>query len=214
MKFAVFAKHGKPTVDEAISYLKKKADVIVYQGNRGDKFPVVTETPDVLISYLSPWIIPAGLLAKTRRWNINFHPGPPEYPGIGCFNFAIYNNEKKYGVTAHLMEAKVDSGKIIGIKRFSLIPEDDVFSLSEKSYTAMLNLFYEVMDNILNKGKIATCKEGWKRKPYTRKELNELCRINTEMDEQEIRRRVRATKYPGMPGAYVELGGYKFEYHD
>ena len=44
---------------------------------------------------------------------INFHPGPPEFRGIGCANFALLKNSKYYGSTAHVMEAKVDSGPIL-----------------------------------------------------------------------------------------------------
>ena len=43
-----------------------------------------------------------------------------------------------------------------------------------------------------------------------RKELNALCEITPDMDEQEIKRRIRATSFPGMPGAYVILCGEKF----
>ena len=44
---------------------------------------------------------------------INFHPGPPEYRGIGCVNFAILNKEKYYGATAHRMSNKIDNGPIL-----------------------------------------------------------------------------------------------------
>ena len=34
-------------------------------------------------------------LDKIKVASINFHPGPPDYRGIGCANFAIINQEKK-----------------------------------------------------------------------------------------------------------------------
>lgn len=215
LKFAIFTKDAKPTVDEAIDYLEKKGEVTVYKGNRGDKFPEGVETlsQDILISYLSPWIIPSDVLRNTRLWNINFHPGPPEYPGIGCYNFALYNCENIYGVTAHLMEKKVDTGKIIGVKRFQLLHDDDALNISLKSYDAMLSLFYEVVDNILKLNRLPICDETWKRKPYTRQELEELCRIDPTMSEQEVKRRIRATTYPEMPGTYIKIHGYKFVYN-
>ena len=59
-------------------------------GRRGDGWPrdVDTWTGDFIISYLSPFILPKALLERAGRAAINFHPGPPEYPGIGCTNFA------------------------------------------------------------------------------------------------------------------------------
>ena len=80
---------------------------------------------DILISYISPWIIPPEVLNNTRMWNINFHPGSPEFPGIGCFNFAIFNSAEKFGATAHIMEPKVDTGKIIDVEYFSIDAEKE-----------------------------------------------------------------------------------------
>ena len=216
MKILLFTKSDKPMVKEVINYLREHFDNIkIYEGIRGEPFPkeAYDDTSDILISYLSPWIIPKEVLNKTKLWNINFHPGSPEYPGIGCFNFAIYNEDAQYGVTAHLMEEKVDTGKIIGVKKFALLPSDSVYSLSLKSYSYMLNLFFEIIDFILLNNDLPPCNEKWARKAYTRKELEELCKINLTMTKNEIQRRINATNYPNMPGAYIELFNYKFEYN-
>lgn len=215
MKISLFAKEGKPALRDVISYLKKHSEVAVYTGKRTDIFPVsaFNKSPDIVISYLSPWIIPEMVLKRTRLWNINFHPGPPEYPGIGCFNFAIYNGEKTYGVTSHIMDSKVDTGRIIGVKRFALIESDSLYDLSIKSYKNMLSLFFEIMDFILEKKRLPDCNEVWKREPFRRKDLEALCKIDSGATESEILRKIRATRYPDMPGAYIELHGNKFEYN-
>jgi len=92
-------------------------------GARGENFPENLHLwkGDYIFSYLSPWIIPQGLLERAKKGAINWHPGPPEYPGIGCTNFAVYNDEKVYGITCHYMVDKVDTGKIIEVKRFSFL---------------------------------------------------------------------------------------------
>ena len=61
-------------------------------GNRDDKFPEDIEwwKGDYIVSFLSPWVISNSLLNRAKKASINFHPAPPEYPGIGCTNFAIY----------------------------------------------------------------------------------------------------------------------------
>jgi len=215
MKVVLFTKTGKPTINEAINYLRRHFDeVIIYTGKRTEPLPAKAfdNTADVLISYISPWIIPRNIMNKTKRWNINFHPGPPEYPGIGCSNFAIYNGEKNYGVTAHLMDVRVDRGKIIGVRRFPLLETDSVYELTKKSYEHMLSLFYEVMGFFLEKDSLPSCDEHWQKLPYRRKELENLCKITKDMTREEIRKRIKATTYPGMPGAYINLYGYKFKY--
>ena len=47
---------------------------------------------DLIISYRSYFILNQKLINNSKF--INFHPGPPEYRGIGCTNFALLNNEK------------------------------------------------------------------------------------------------------------------------
>ncbi len=53
---------------------------------------------DYIISFLSRWVVPEEILKHARKAAINFHPASPEYPGIGCNNFALYENAKEYGV--------------------------------------------------------------------------------------------------------------------
>lgn len=216
MKASVFVKKNKPFVKEVIEYLKEHfKDICIYEGNNGDSLPkaAISTDPGLVISYLSPWIIPQEILSKANPGTINFHPGPPEYPGIGCFNFAIYNRETAYGVTAHKMKRRADRGEIVGVRRFPFRGSDSVYELSVKSYRHMLSLFYEVMDYIVKYNDFPVCQEQWKREPYKRRELEQLCKIETNMEKEEVARRIKATTYPNMQGAYLDIAGYKFEYN-
>lgn len=216
-KVAFYSKINKPDIKEIIAYLNQHfEEVFIFQSDSSSsKMPseAFEVEPDLLISYLSPWIIPDAILNKTRLFNINFHPGSPDYPGIGCFNFALYDMAKEYGITAHLMEKVVDSGKIVRVKKFPVLPSDTVHSLSLKSYSYMFNLFIELVDYIKQNNNLPPCSEVWKRKAYTRKELENLCKIDINMSTEEIDKRIRATYYPGMPSAYVEIQNHKFEYN-
>ena len=134
MKICFLTKIEKLGVKEAIAYTKKAVKNLdcldIYHGKPKDKIPekLFNTKYDLLISYISPWIIPEIVLLKTKKWNLNFHPGPPEYPGIGCFNFAIYDSVDQFGATAHIMEPKVDTGEIIGVERFSITKNETVES--------------------------------------------------------------------------------------
>jgi len=188
-------------------------DAVILDGETGDQLPEMLKTweGDYIVSFLSPWIIPHNVLLRTRKSAINFHPGPPEYPGIGCYNFAIYDRALTYGVTCHHMVAKVDAGPIVEVARFPIFPGDTVETLRERSMVYLLKLLYEIGPLIFSKSNLPVLPEAWRRKPYTRKELDSLCRVTPDMSEDEVRRRVKATSYPGYPGPYVELGGYKFK---
>ena len=75
---------------------------------------------------------------------INFHPGTPRYRGIGCINFALMENSKNYGSTCHLMNEKVDSGKILDVKFFNLKKINNLSDAIKRTHHVMFcrqNLF-------------------------------------------------------------------------
>ena len=150
------------------------------------------------------------ILNKARRAAINFHPATPDYPGIGCFNFALYENAQEFGTTCHHMAAKVDTGNIIAVKRFPVFPADDVESLLTRTYDHQLVLLYEIVGIMLHGEELPSSDESWTRKPFSRKELNALSVIDPTMPPEEIQKRVRATSY-GMFRPTVEIGDYVFE---
>lgn len=188
------------------------ADVTGHLGKWGDPLPgdLGGWDGDYIISYLSRWVVPGSLLARARVAAINFHPGPPEYPGIGCINFALYEDVRQYGATCHHMAPRVDTGAIIGVKRFPIFPADSVASLLSRTYDHQLELFHEIASLILEARELPASEERWTRKPFTRREFSELGRITPEMGREEIARRVRATTF-GAWRPVVELQGFVFE---
>jgi len=184
-------------------------EVMVVQGERQEPLPAAVRewSGDYIISYLCPWILPEEVLRRAGIAAINFHPGPAEYPGIGCYNFALYDETTEYGVTCHHMAPLVDSGSIIEVLHFPVLPFDTVALLKERSMAAQLTLFYRVVGCLLTGQPLPRSTEHWRRKPLTREELNALCRTTPEMSTAEVRRRVRATFFPGYPGPYLEKDG-------
>lgn len=216
MVILFFYKENKDVAWQARERLEEiTSDVVAYKGQPGDSFPkeALNHTPELTIAFLSPWIIPAELLSSTMKYSINFHPGPPEYPGIGCTNFAIYHEETEFGVTAHLMEKTVDSGEILKVIRFPLKNDDTVYSLTQRCYLHLLKLFDDVLEKFFSEGELSPANIHWKQEPYTTEDLEALCEIKPEMSEAEVEQRIRATHYPDMPGPYVELFDHKFEYN-
>jgi len=184
-------------------------------GVRGEEFPkdLLWWQGDYIFSYLSPWIIPNSLLERAEKGAINWHPGSPDYPGIGCTNFAIYNNEKEFGITCHYMHAKVDTGKVVEVRRFKILENDSVYSITQKCYSLILNSFYRIIEKISTGEPLPLSDEDWKRKPFTRKELDSLSEIKPDMSKEEIERRIKATTYD-KPWAFIEIKEKKFYYRD
>jgi len=209
----LFLAKEKPFAREAAELLRlHMSGADIFFGGLADPFPpsALEQHYDYVISYISPWIVPQQVLEHARIAAINFHPGPPEYPGIGCTNFALYNGAQLFGVTVHHMKAQVDSGAIIMVDRFPILPHDTVFSLSQRCYASIAMVFARLFPILLAGQSLPQSTEQWTRSPYTRRELDALCRITKDMSDEEVRRRIRATRYPGMPGAYIEIAGEQF----
>src|SRR5436190_20752627 len=198
MKVLFIGKEGDSYSKTAADFIQLhfKNSVVIFS-KRTDPFPLYLQQweGDLIISYLAQWILPDSILQKARKAAINFHPGPPEYPGIGCTNFAVYNKEKEFGITCHHMLAKVDSGSIIAVRRFPVFENDTVYSITQRCYTEILHLFYKLISDVLTNQPLPQSSEIWTRKPYTRKQLNELCELKAGMDKDEIDLRIKATTY-------------------
>lgn len=164
---------------------------------------------DYLISFLSRWIVPEEVLKRATIAAINFHPAPPEYPGNKCYNFALYEQAKKYGVTCHHMTRRVDSGKIIAVKRFEIHPKETLASLITRAYDCQLDLFYEVMALLRKNEKLPLALEKWREPPFTNRDFDTLKVITPNMDKSEFERRIRATSY-GKWQPSVKIHGFKF----
>lgn len=188
------------------------ADSVVFAGGRKDKLPadLLEWKGDLLISFISSWIYPQAMLENAALAAINFHPGSPEYPGTGCTNFAFYEGATEYGITCHHMKANVDSGSIIEVRRFPIAPDDTVYSVTQHCYRLIEESFYALAEKILHKQPIPVTEEQWKRKPFTRKQLDELCTITPGMSEEEIERRIKATTYK-TPWAFTRIGKHIFK---
>jgi methionyl-tRNA formyltransferase len=207
-------KADDPYCERALEYcIQTFASITHCVGKWGDPLPADVRAweGDYIISYLSRWVIPPDLLARARRAAVNFHPASPEYPGIGCTNFALYENAEEYGVTCHHMATQVDSGRIIAVRRFPVTTSDNVGTLLQRTYEHQIALFLEIAPLMAAGQELPASPEKWSRRPFTRREFNELFRITPEMPRDEIARRIRAVSY-GKYQPYLEIEGYRFEY--
>jgi len=154
---------------------------------------------DYIISFRSFHILNENQIQKSRYGAINFHPGPPEYRGIGCVNYALYDGVRRYGVTAHLISKKIDHGKIINVKRLKILKKDNVESLLKKTYLIQYKQAKKII-KLLSRNKknlniliYKSRKEKWINKIKKRKDLNRFYEIKKNITKEELKRKVRAT---------------------
>ncbi|SVD30105.1 uncharacterized protein METZ01_LOCUS382959, partial [marine metagenome] len=134
--------------------------------------------------------------------SINFHPGSPEYPGSGGINFSLYNNENFFGVTVHLMDEKVDSGKILCIKYFPIFENDNLYKLLDRTHNNLFSLFIEFTTNLRKSGKnyieknlIENKDVIWGDLKRTTKDIEKHQLIDKDIDEIELKNRIRGFNF-------------------
>ena len=80
---------------------------------------------------------------------LNIHPSLlPKFKGLNTFSKAIRNKEIFTGCTVHIVNEKLDSGKIIVQKKFSILGCDNVESLKYKTQKLEYRAYPEALIKI------------------------------------------------------------------
>jgi len=197
--------------DKAEQYLRLLFDsvTVVRSSKIGDRLPddVRGGEFDALFAFRSHIIVRPDVIERSKVC-LNFHPGPPERPGIGCVNFALYEGDEQYGSTCHYIVEEIDAGAIVSVKRFPIGRNDDVGSLLARSYDYLLCQLYDVAPIVASGVKPPACDERWSRKATRKKDLDELMNVRPDAPQSEIDRVVRATRF-GDFGPYMIVNGAK-----
>jgi len=170
---------------------------------------------DYIFCFRSFYILKKNILKKVNKAAINFHPGPPEYRGTGCVNFALYENSRFYGCTAHLINEKVDNGKIIDVKKFSINKKNSISEVLTKTYKIMFSLAISTIKNIKKnpdfvENQILRNKNmKWSNKIKKFKDLDNFYQINIDIKKNDFLNKIRATDTPKFK-PYIKLYGKKF----
>jgi len=98
---------------------------------------------DYLLNFLSAPYVPSWERSKYRM-AINFHPAPPEYPGVGSASRALYDGRTEHGVTAHLMDDQYDHGLILRTRRFPIEKGWGYRQLFDRALDESLLLFVDI----------------------------------------------------------------------
>lgn len=190
----------------------------VLSSQRGETLPegINEWHGEYIVCFRSLFMLPKTILDKASVAAINFHPAPPEYPGSGCINFALYDEVSEYGVTAHLMNEFIDNGKILEVRRFPITAADNLPIVLKRAHSELFNLCSDFISAIYVEGeqfltkKLELAKaETWKGRARLMKELDALQKIDINVSKLELKRLIRATNINGHPPK-IELHGYTF----
>jgi methionyl-tRNA formyltransferase len=170
--------------------------------------------PHYLISYSTSVIVPAKYLVNPSQVSVNIHAATPEYPGRDPHHFAKYEDAEIYGATLHYMTEKVDSGQIICVDLFDTLPTMSPIDLMLEADESAWRLIKKLLTWIREQQPFPTSKLVWSPKKRSRKEFQAFCKIDQDIDKEELERRVNAFHVPGYCNLYIEICGRKFFYKE
>lgn len=137
---------------------------------------------------------------------VNAHYGPlPRYGGFWPEMWAIWNEEKKFGVTLHYVDRGVDSGNIIRQRRVVISKTDTRKTLHEKCTKATFQIFKDSVNRLLT-GKIQGKKQNRAQRSYFKRGLPNDGFIDFRWDAKKILRFFRAVSFHPFVGPKLRIG--------
>ena len=95
-------------------------------------------------------ILSGKFIKKLNKTILNIHPSLlPKYKGLNTHNRAIQNKDKYSGATVHIVNDKLDSGKIIFQKKVKILKSDNRKSLEKKVLKIEHNIYPKAIIKLL-----------------------------------------------------------------
>lgn len=183
----------------------KESNIPVYIGNprkgRVKDF-LSNKEIDVLISVNYLFLIEEDLLKLPQKLAFNIHGSLlPKYRGRTPHVWAIINNEKVTGITAHVIDSGCDTGDIIEQVKVSIKDTDTGADILTKYEALYLPLIDSVLGKIHSQSLITVPQDSSKAS-FFGKRSPEDGRINWSWQRERIYNWVRAQSFP-YPGAFT-----------
>ena len=202
-------------------YHHEMLPTIVYNSHRGEKIPkqVLDWQGDLILSYRNYWLMPSSLINNTKIAALNFHPATPNFPGSGAYNWALYEDVDKFGITVHFMNEKIDNGKIIKIYEFPITGKETLKSLitiTKKFSVSVFKDFLDLFNRTKSISEIHDMNENpenlkWIGRAKTIKDLDQMRKLDLNSSSQEFYKRIKSFHTDKFP-VYIEKNGFVFKY--
>ena len=169
---------------------------------------------DYIFCFRSYLILNKKIISKAKIAAINFHPATPKYRGVGCANYALYNNSKYYGVTTHLIDNKIDNGAILEVKKFKINKSWNLVNLLTKThdvqYKQALKFIKKFSKNENFLIKMKNKNTLWSKKLGTKKKLDDFYCISKNITKKKLNMIIKSTVF-GKFKPYIKIHGRVFK---
>ena len=161
--------------------------------------------PDLMVVVAYGQILPQRLLDVPRHGCLNVHTSLlPKYRGAAPIQWAIADGEPETGVTLMKMDAGLDTGPVLAIRRTPILPADDSQTLHDRLAQLGAELLVETIPAYMA-GTVVPHPQPESGANYAAKIKKEDGRIDWTWPAEKIWNRLRA--FTPWPGAFTFAAG-------
>lgn len=161
--------------------------------------------PQLIVVVAYGKILPKNVIDYPKYGCINLHVSLlPKYRGAAPMQRAIMAGESETGVTVQYMAEGLDTGDIIEVSKFPILPDDDFESIHDRSAEVGSVLLSEVIDKI-EKGEAQRTAQDDSLACYASKVEKEDCKLDFTLPAKKLDFIIRGVT--PIPGAFAYLNG-------
>lgn len=161
--------------------------------------------PEIIVVVAYGKILPLNVIEYPKYGCVNLHVSLlPKYRGAAPMQRAIMEGENETGVTVMYMAEGLDTGDIISVERFPILPEDDFEAIHDRSAEVGGRLLSETIEKIYN-GTADRIPQDDSLACYAKKVEKEDCKIDFSLSAAKLDCIIRGVT--PIPGAFAYLGG-------
>jgi methionyl-tRNA formyltransferase len=165
---------------------------------------------DVMVACNWRTWIPPEIFAAPRLGTLNVHDSLlPAYAGFAPLNWALINGEAEVGITAHVMDERLDRGDIILQPRVTVEAADTIADLFAKTLVLFGPTTVEALDH-MERGTGDRRPQDLSQATFFHKRADEDNRIDWTWPAQDIANLVRAQADP-YPNAFCFHGATRLQ---
>ncbi len=161
--------------------------------------------PEIIVVVAYGKILPINVIEYPKYGCVNLHVSLlPKYRGAAPMQRAIMEGESETGVTVMYMAEGLDTGDIISVEKFPILPEDDFEAIHDRSAEVGGKLLSETIEKIYL-GTADRIAQDDSLACYAKKVEKEDCKVDFTLPAKKLDCIIRGVT--PIPGAFAYLGG-------
>lgn len=186
----------------SLSPLKKRAKqhIVEYRSfkdnNKITELLLTIEKRTLIVSANNIYLFPKSICSKENFTIINYHSALlPKYAGMNAITWTIFSDEKKGGITWHLIDDQIDHGDIIIQKTCDINDDMTAIQLNRIYDQLATDAFQEILPSLLNDTYDAMKQPDSCEKIYRKKDIPADGKLNLSQSTKYLYRLLRSLDY-------------------